>query len=403
MRTYPRTRLARSAAVLLLVLFAAAPTASAAVTFPRIPAAELAQLAITPEGSPKLYGDRIAALERDSRLAPVALEKVLADNPYGARPLCHPTHVTPALKPQGFCWQDGPDDRTNDWVPQGLSGSWDARSDGLVGGRRLAAVSWHNKANTSSRLSFVDTARLKYRHILLVEPVTGSDGRPNYRAAASHADGLVWYGTRLLVAQGNFLRVYDTRHIWRSSSDTGMGRQPNGSWGAAGYAYAMPQIAWYRTAGGWHCAPRTGTRPCFNSISLDHSGAPSMVSAEYVPSHGGRVLRWPLDPATGLPRAEGGSTHPTEGFRTPVWNVQGVVAHGGRYVMTGVCPKWAGVKDGIDHPSCLHRGVGGQSTSVWTEGPKNSQNLSYQPAGARLWFLGEQLRERVNIHVRWPY
>jgi len=92
------------------------------------------------------------------------------------------------------------------------------------------------------------------------------------------------------------------------------------------------------------------------------------------------VLRRPFDAATGrLVTAADGQVHAKEGFSSPVWGVQGAVARNGYFVLTGVCQEYAGVAG--DHPSCLHGGVGGTSTSRLSgQAPVNSQNLSYWPA-----------------------
>ncbi|HEY6738438.1 MAG TPA: hypothetical protein VI076_06270, partial [Actinopolymorphaceae bacterium] len=197
---------------------------------------------------------------------------------------------------------------------------------------------------------------------------------------------------------------FDLRHVWAmdtSSGEVGMGS--DGAWHARWHAFALPQIGafWYEGGG---CANGTGTKPCFASLGLDRSGTHSFVAVEHNVRGGGRIVRWPLDSATRLPRRDGdGDVRAVEAFASPVWGMQGATAYDGHFVISGVCPWYADrVGDGVDYPSCLHHGVGGVSTQAWTEAPKNTQNLSYWPATGELWLLGEQLRERVTVHVPWP-
>jgi hypothetical protein len=76
------------------------------------------------------------------------------------------------------------------------------------------------------------------------------------------------------------------------------------------------------------------------------------------------------------------------------------VSRNGYFVITGVCPEYAG-RPG-DHPSCLHGGVGGVSTArLAGQAPVNSENLAYWPSTGELWLINEQLRERVTVHVPW--
>ena len=103
------------------------------------------------------------------------------------RPLCHPTFLDPALNPQGFCWQDGEDDDANVWIPQGVTFRRPQPS-GTVGGRRVVAATWHYADDSAIRVSFLDLATPKYRHVLLVEPVSDT----NFAAIAGHGHGLFW-------------------------------------------------------------------------------------------------------------------------------------------------------------------------------------------------------------------
>ncbi|MBB5833863.1 hypothetical protein [Kribbella italica] len=369
-------------------------TAPAAATFPRIDASGF-QLV---QGSTfATYGARIAALETKPQLAPVGVPEVLAASNRTGRALCHATYLNAALNPQGFCWQDGEDDDLNVWIPQGVTGSGDAQPGG--GARRVIAATWHNADDTAIRVSFLDVATNKYRHVLLVEPTSDS----NFAAITGHGHGLYWSGNYLVVAtSGSVLRVFDLRHVWRTdTSSEVVGLGADGKYHARWHAFALPQVGAYWYAGGGGCAASTGNRPCFSSLALDHTG--SFVSAEHTARGGGRIVRWPHDPATGLPKTNAaGVVQASEALASPVWGMQGAVSSGDSFVITGVCPEYAdNIGDGVDYPSCLHRGTAGGSTAVWTKAPKNTENLSHWPATHELWLISEQLRERVTVHIPW--
>ncbi|WP_026162589.1 hypothetical protein [Kribbella catacumbae] len=369
--------------------------AEAAATFPRIDASGFQ---LVTGDTFATYGARIAALEQKPGLAPVGVTEVLAASNRTGRNLCHPTYLTASLNPQGFCWQDGEDDDANVWIPQGFTGSGDAQPGG--GARRIAAATWHNGNDSAIRVSFLDLTTYKYRHVLLVEPTSTG----NFAAIAGHGHGMYWSGNTLVVATGgSVLRTFDLRHIWRTDTSTGeVGLGADGKYHALWHAFALPQTGAYWYAGGG-CANTTGVKPCFASLGLDHSGTGSFVAAEHTQRGGGRIVRWPVDKATGLPVVNGsGVVQASEAFNSPVWGMQGAVSYAGKFVVAGVCPEYAdNIGDGVDYPSCLHRGTGGVSTSVWTKAPKNTENLAYWPATNELWLLSEQLRERVTVHIPW--
>ena len=118
-----------------------------------------------------------------------------------------------------WMWQSG-DESVTYWTPQGVTGSFDATSSGVVGGRKLVLVSWYyTMANDTGstvdkgvRIAIVDVtnpAAVAYRFALLVTPTaTGFD------SVKVHAGGLAWVGDRLYVpiTAGGF-RVFDLSRI----------------------------------------------------------------------------------------------------------------------------------------------------------------------------------------------
>lgn len=111
----------------------------------------------------------------------------------------------------------------------------------------------------------------------------------------------------------------------------------DGKYHALWHAFALPQIGAYWYAGGG-CANTTGTKPCFASLAIDHSGPGSFVAAEHTERGGGRIVRWPLDESTGLPRSTAGVVQAIEAFDSPVWGMQGAVSYGGKFVIRGGLP-----------------------------------------------------------------
>ncbi len=176
---------------------------------------------------------------------------------------------SPPVNPAGvvkvtaaFCWQPG-DNTTTEWVPQGITTTADSLPAGLYAGAKAIVVSWHQSGavglDKGVRLAFVNYANPaapKYRHVLLVDPLRGADGRPTFAPVQVHAGGIAWYGNYLYVVdtQGG-LRVFEINRIWQVStgSATKIGRQPDGTYHAFDYKYVIPQVFRYAssTAGGY--------------------------------------------------------------------------------------------------------------------------------------------------------
>ncbi len=236
------------------------------------------------------------------------------------------------------------------------------------------------------------SAGVLYHHLLLVQPVRDAAGTVNYTQVAAHADGLMWLGNLLFVANGRQLQVYSLDHIWQmqtsgaDATDTGL--TASGAY-AHWNAYALPMIGVYYTTptAGTACASVTGTTPCLNSISLAPDRT-SFITAEYYrPSAaGGRVIRWPLNPQTGLPLVNDGTkTQATEAFSSPIYHMQGAATDGTAFYIAGDCP--GGVSE-YTH-GCIHKALPDQAPHVLTEAPPLLENLSYWPKTGELWGINE--------------
>ncbi|MFB9877557.1 hypothetical protein ACFFMN_06410 [Planobispora siamensis] len=262
----------------------------------------------------------IAVLERE--LDRVPLSTVLAKaNRVTARKGPEGAGAFGSMRPRPADWYtfDAADNDVADWYPQGLTSAADAGVSGSV-----FVVSWYFKPvdapERGIRLSFMNTATLRYRHVLLVD--VRPDG--NIVPINIHAGGVAWYGDLLYVADTvRGLRVFDVRHIYEVNGEDGaaIGRR-DGVYNAFGYRYVMPQ------AGSWNTT--TGTVR-FSFAAVDRTAEPDLlVSGEYVddPTKVGRVARWRLS-ADGTLAADGdGLAAAVDAYAMPVQKIQGALSHG---------------------------------------------------------------------------
>jgi hypothetical protein len=298
-----------------------------------------------------------------------------------------------------FCWQRG-DDSTTEWFPQGITTSADASADGKYEGKTVVLTSWYYKGsgdNKGVRASFVDYANPSeppYRHVLLVEPYRDGAGKPNFRAVPVHAGGIVWYGRYLYVADtwGGF-RVFDTRHVWKVSTGdkSNIGRQPDGSYHAHDYAYALPQaFAFVASTAGGYPALR------YSAVSLDRTSSPQNVIVPEWDSDGAgtRVVRYPIDQTTWLLKpSDDGYVHGSEAYRVDIPSMQGATAIAGKFHVTssrgagtqGVIYTFTGTSGPSAHPRAL---------------PPGPEDLSYWAAKDQLWTLAEHPGNRSVLAVR---
>ncbi|WP_296606229.1 hypothetical protein [Nocardioides sp.] len=113
--------------------------------------------------------------------------------------------VAPCLsRHRAWTW-DAHDRRDREWWPQGVS----------PGPRpEVLGVTWYAKSG-GSRLSVLDLAARRYRHVMFVRPTA-----EGYDPLRIHAGGLAWIGTRLHVAATRAgLWVADTDDIVRADGE----------------------------------------------------------------------------------------------------------------------------------------------------------------------------------------
>ncbi|MEU8381854.1 hypothetical protein [Streptosporangium sp. NPDC048865] len=268
----------------------------------------------------------IKILEKE--LARVSLDTVLAKaNRVMVRKGSAGTGAFATMRPKPVDWYslDAGDNATREWYPQGLTSA----SDAGIGGSTFV-VSWYHTPESGAergvRLSFLNTATLRYRHVLLVRAT--ADG--NIAPINIHAGGVAWYGNLLYVADTTRgLRVFDTRQIFEIDGDgtEGIGRKGD-VYEAFGYRYVMPQTdAWTTTSG----AVR------FSFAAVDRSTTPhTLISGEYVDTAGtvGRVARWTLTGGGALNAPAGGVVKALDAYALPGGKIQGALSYEGTWYLS---------------------------------------------------------------------
>lgn len=414
-------------ASLMAVPRAATAETGAPLTFDPVPGGENYRLTINPDTAFHQYGAAIRAAESTGAVSRVTPQQVATQHDGRS---CRADGVNGIFEWNAFCWnqQDNTTsawvdatDATGGWHPQGLTASHDAQPGGTVGGRHLYIASWYYGWDSSGppepepyfrdqygRVSIVDSTGTswKYGHVLLVEPKAGGD----FTAVRNiHADGVTWYGNKLYVANGGELQVYDTQFIWRMSDTTSMHTGiSGGSSSARKHTFAMPLVAKYRSGNLPNGRSCNQTMACLSSLSLERSAAGDfLVSGEHLTGHGGRVFRWPLNPATDLPRADNGATVGTTSARDahyipgPVRQLQGAATDGHTFYLAATCPMGYMGDTTLDQNSysCIYKTRPGGAATVLTRSPKLTQNLSYSPSSRRLWGMNEKTGVRAVFSI----
>lgn len=324
----------------------------------------------------------------------VTVSGVLGDlNRTGARITTLPG-TTPGVV-RAYAWEAG-DEAVAYWIPQGITGSFDASATGTVDGKKIVLVSWYYEMSAEMgstvdkgiRIAIADVTdpnAIAYRFALLVEPVSGV-GLPSWRSVPFHAGGLAWVGDRLYVpiTTGGF-RAFDlSRMLQVDGTDDRMGRDPStGTYYAHGYKYVIPQIATYSTPGA--CAPR------FSFVALDRTSTPpSLVSGEYdAGSVNGRLYHWPLD-GEALQLTDQGRVIPDAAYVMAESHVQGALAHEQTYWLSSSRPANAGgelVRTRVGEPS---------TTLGWSDTP---EDLAFDPQASSVWSLSEGTNARYVFEV----
>jgi hypothetical protein len=268
-----------------------------------------------------------------------------------------------------FKWSDR--DNTGKWIPQGITGSAAAVPDGIVGGHRSLLVSWYQDTPASpARVSFVKADSLDnttYNNATLVIP-SGRTVRP----IKTHAGGIAWYGHYLFVAETHVgVRVFDTNYILGAKQ-----LPPTADLNAP---FVLPQVGVYRQA--------KGAGLTFSFVETDRS-SPALITGKYQDKKfNRRIVRWPLDPNTGLPGLQA-----TGAWKMPASNVQGGLMHNGRLLAaSSYNPNNGGQGE-------LVSGIPGQPAAHF-RWPDAAEDLHYAGTSHRVYSLTEAAGDRIVFAI----
>lgn len=302
----------------------------------------------------------------------------------------------PAGVKQAFKWEAG-DEAVTYWIPQGLTGSFDRGGEPTVAGRKLMLASWYYEranepgslAEKGVRIAIVDVtnpAAVAYRFALLVDPVM-RDGHPDFDPVVIHAGGLAWVGDLLYVpVTGSGFRVFDLSRIFKlASTDDRLGYDATAGYAAHGYRYAIPQVGAYEETGVCNAV--------FSFVAVDRSTpVPTLVTGEYnSTSIGGRLYRWPLDPATGhLQLTDANRVIADGAWFEGEGQVQGGLSRGATFWLSSSYPAGGG--------GALYRAREDQpSTQLpWVDAP---EDLAWDPQANQLWSISEAVNARYVFAV----
>lgn len=279
--------------------------------------------------------------------------------------------IQPTVK---YCWDSG-DSVSQEWIPQAVTGVSDAQADEYWGTKRPVVTSWYDdntycpSAGSNAcyekgvRLSVLDPATDKYRHILLAYPYYNSYNHISYEPINIHAGGIAWYKYYLYVADTlHGLRVFDMRDILDLDPDQNpatddttldgltsnvqdgsqMGRQ-NNVWYSYGYRYVLPQVASYDFAA---TESNTSASTCAASgapkasyLSIDRSSSPhQLIMGEYCTTDSthtsnGRIGALPINETDGTLLTSGGVVSPVSAYALPEHQIQGAARYDGHWYM----------------------------------------------------------------------
>jgi len=264
---------------------------------------------------------------------PLGLDRLLASLDRRARRTLAPGRAVR----RALTW-DAADRRDPTWWPQGITWSGD-----------VLAISWYSTAGLGVRISFLDLATRRYRHVRLVT----AGGEP----VSVHAGGLVWHGPWLYVAATR--RGLLACHLDDLALHADLGP-------------VLPVRATYRAV-----TPSGVERLRYSFCSFDRSG-PALVVGEYGnASQTRRLMRYPL------PLAESSYAEPV-GDAVP--RTQGAVAVDGRHYLTRSRGPWV--------PGSVYAGPPGQLREHRWAVPMGPEDLAWRPDGDLLWSVTEHPRRR---------
>ena len=293
----------------------------------------------------------------------------------------------------GFRW-DEEDHRSRRWWPQGITTSADAGPDETFAGRSVVLTSAYSKRvdgiDKGARITVVDVTdpgRVRYRHVLLVEPSLDGDGRLDVRPVHVHAGGIVWHGDHLHVAGTRrgltTFRLADVVRVPGNGDPDRLGIEDDAVHGF-GYRYWLPLRFRY------DAVTEPGLEEMrYSFLSLDRSSAPhELVAGEYGRgSMTTRLVRYEIDPGSTLLTADReGTARPLLLEERGIGHTQGaVVVRGQWYLTTSAGPYRLG---------SVWAGTPGDLVRHRFAAPVGPEDITYWPSTDELWSLSEYPRHR---------
>jgi len=305
-----------------------------------------------------------------------------------------PCQVPGPAATDGYAWSARDRDDPS-WWPQGVA---------VVGAGEVLLVSWYAKRRGAlrtggSRISVVDTRppdAPRYRHVLLVAP-RRLLGLLTTRAVKVHAGGIAVYGDLLYVADTvSGLRLFRLGDVMRAAPDDGRPASPGRIRSVLprgpdtrGHDYVLPQFRALRVP---LLRARGRVRHSFVSTGMV-GGVPSLVVGEYRRKGGSpRLLRYALDPATGLPVVgDQGRMTPLEVHAAQPDRMQGVAADGSTWFVTAS----AGQRVAGD----LYAGSPGAWVRHLRVLPPGPEDLAWSLPGKELWCVTEWPGSRWVLRI----
>jgi hypothetical protein len=296
---------------------------------------------------------------------------------------------------------DAADRRDPSWWPQGISTSADASDTEDVEGHRMLVVSWYSKSlpgekgtQQGSRLTFLDLATRRYRHVLLVDPVV-RDGTLVLEPLRVHAGGVVWCGPYIHIAATSrgviTCRVDDLLRVPDSALGdiASLGLEPDRV-SSFGYRYVLPVRFRYRAV-----TDEGLERLRYSFLSLDRgTSPPALVVGEYGgSSQTRRLARFPLDPDTlFLAEGEDGVSRPLLLDEGGMVRTQGAAVAHGRWYLTRSTGPWI--------PGSVHVGRPGDFRRHRWATPMGPEDIAWWPSTDLLWSVTEHPRRRWVYAMR---
>ena len=215
-----------------------------------------------------------------------------------------------------------------------------------------------------------------------------------FAAAKAHMGGMAWYGDKIYVSAvgstSTAIRVFSTTHILQMTDSTSAIGKTTGGYAAYGYKYAMMQVGYYTYAGGACDLSSDAGVPCFSSISLDRSTDPvSLVTTEYFSDQTlyGRLFRYGMGTDYLLGANSAGTVAATDAYRSHVVNMQGVLAHNGKWYVAHSSATLAGQLWTQTTSSSNSATCGSTSTrTCWATHP---EGLTYDWSTGLVWSQSE--------------